>query len=197
MTVGLAVKNDAHGSFTTEMIKLPQPTWIVTFLEGVTKSAGQPLFSELACFTYKVSGVMCSASASENYWSIQGWIHSERRNKLDQKLVEKLIRSHTNLVMRESLDDTQRHLLPWDIEFVIDEVVDEHEVEKRRGRDSEEEGGGGRRGGEEFKCGARTCVRVWVDPGNNPSDSFFKHVSGCGYYECLADDCLSLFETKT
>ena len=132
---------------------------------------------------------------SENYWSIQGWIHSERRNRLDQKLVEKLIRSHTNLVMRESLDDTQRHLLPWDIEFVIDEVVDAHEVEKRRGRDSEEEGGGGRRGGEEFKCGTRTCARVWVDAGNNPSDSFFKHVSRCGYYVCLTDDCLSLFES--
>ena len=71
---------------------LPQATWIKTFLEGVAdKSTGLPLFSELAWFVYKVSGVMCSASACEHYWSIEGWIHSQRRNRLDQKLVEKLV----------------------------------------------------------------------------------------------------------
>jgi len=57
------------------------------------------------------------------------WIHSQRRNRVDQKLVEKLVRAHTNLVLRESLDDTLRHLLPWDIELVIDEPVDEQEEE--------------------------------------------------------------------
>ncbi len=59
---------------------------------------------------------------------VEGWIHSQRRNRLDQKLVEKLVRTHTltNLVMRESLD-TLRHLLPWDIKVVIDDPVDEHE----------------------------------------------------------------------
>ena len=93
------------------------------------KSTGIPTWKELVWFPYKVSGVMCSASACEHYWSIQGWIHSERRNRLDQKLVEKLIRSHTNLVMRESLDDTQRHLLPWYIELIIDDPVDEPEEE--------------------------------------------------------------------
>jgi len=61
-------------------------------LEGVAdKSTGLPLFSEFVWFVYKVSGVMCSASACEHYWSIEGWIHSQRRNRLDQKLVEKLV----------------------------------------------------------------------------------------------------------
>ena len=45
-------------------------------------------------------------------------IHSQRRNKLNQQLVEKLVRDHTNLVLRESLDDALHHLLPWDIELV-------------------------------------------------------------------------------
>ncbi len=58
-------------------------------------------------------GVMCSVSVCDHYWSIEGWIHSQRRNTLDQKLVEKLVRVHTNLVLRESLDDTLRDLLPW------------------------------------------------------------------------------------
>jgi hypothetical protein len=55
------VKDDDHGVFTPEILKLPQATRIATFVEGVTdKSTGLPLFSELAWFTYKVSGVMCS-----------------------------------------------------------------------------------------------------------------------------------------
>jgi hypothetical protein len=58
---------------------------------------------------------MCSASACEHCWSVEGWIHSQRRNRLDQKLVEKLVRAHTNLVLREKL--------------VIDEPVDAQEEE--------------------------------------------------------------------
>jgi hypothetical protein len=68
------------------------------------------------------------ASVCENCWSIAGWIHSKRRNKLHQKLGEKLVRVHTNLVLRESLDDVL-HLLPWDIELIIDESVDDPEEE--------------------------------------------------------------------
>ena len=124
------VKDDAHGAFTPEMMKLPQATWIETFLEGVTdKSTGLPIFKELAWFAYKVSGVMCSASACEHCWSIEGWIHSKRRNKVHQKLVEKPL-SHTHKpCARESLDDVLHHLLPWDIELTIDEPVDEPEEE--------------------------------------------------------------------
>ena len=56
-------------------------------------------------------------------------VGSIRSNRLDQKLVEKLVRAHTNLVLRESLDDGLRDLLPWDIELVIDDPVDEQEEE--------------------------------------------------------------------
>jgi hypothetical protein len=30
------VKDDVHGTFTPEKMKLPQATWIETFVEGVT-----------------------------------------------------------------------------------------------------------------------------------------------------------------
>jgi hypothetical protein len=95
------------------------------------KGTGLPIFKELVWFAYKVSGVMCSASACEHCWSIEGWIHSKRRNTLHQNLVEKLARTHTNLVLGEweSLDDAHHLLLPWDIEIVIDEPVDEPEEE--------------------------------------------------------------------
>ncbi len=124
------VKDDAHCTFTPEMMKLPQETWIETFVESVTdKCTGLSIFKEIVWFTYKVSGVMCSVSACEHCWSIEGWIHSKRRNKLHQKIVEKLVRAHTNLVLRESLDDSLHHLLPWDIELIIDESVVESEEE--------------------------------------------------------------------
>ncbi len=58
----------------------------------------------------------------EHCWSIEGYIHSKRRNKLHQTLVEKLVLTHTNLVLRESLDD----VLP---EIIIDDPVDESEEE--------------------------------------------------------------------
>ena len=53
------------------------------------------------------------------------------RNRINQKLVEKIVRTHTNLVLRESLDDILRHLLPWDIPY--DLVIDDPVVGTRSG----------------------------------------------------------------
>jgi hypothetical protein len=115
------VKEGEHGAFSTKMMQKKQEVWIATFLEGVTDAQGNLIFEALSWFAYKVSGVMCSASACEHCWSIEGWIHSKRRNKLGQKMVERLVRAHTNLVLRETLDMAIEHLLPWDIELVISE----------------------------------------------------------------------------
>ena len=105
-------------------------TWIETFVEGVTdKSTGLSIFKELVWFVYKVSGVMCSTSACEHCWSIEGWIHSKRRNKVHQKLVEKPRSRTQKPCARESLDEVLHHLLPWDIEIIIDDPVDEPEEE--------------------------------------------------------------------
>jgi hypothetical protein len=50
------VKDDAHGTVTREKMKLPQATWIETFVEGVTdKSTGLTIFKELVWFTSLVS----------------------------------------------------------------------------------------------------------------------------------------------
>ena len=123
------MKDEEHGAFTPKMMKLKQEEWIQTFLEGVTDNDNKPLFDALAWFAYKLCGVVCSASACEHSWSIEGWIHSKRRNKLGQPLVEKLVRAHTNIVLREALDMAAEHVLPWDIELVIDEPDPEPESE--------------------------------------------------------------------
>jgi hypothetical protein len=47
--------------------------------------------------TLKVVRLPCTTSASEHSWSIEGCIHSNRRNRLGQKLVKSLVRTHTNL----------------------------------------------------------------------------------------------------
>ena len=52
------MKDDAHGAYTPEMMKLSQATWIETFPEGVTdKSTGLLIFKVFTWFVYKVSGL--------------------------------------------------------------------------------------------------------------------------------------------
>ena len=80
------MKDNAHGAFTPEMMKLPQVTWIETFLEGVTdKSTGLSIFKELAWFAYK-SLVSCAqrlhvstVGLSRDGFTLKGGISSIRR----------------------------------------------------------------------------------------------------------------------
>ena len=71
----------------------------------------------------------CTSNVVSHLFNYNCSIHSQRKPRLDQKLVEKLVYAHTNLVMRESLDDALRHLLSWDIELLIDEPVDTQDEE--------------------------------------------------------------------
>lgn len=48
-------------------------------------------------------------------WSIEGWIHSKKRNRLGQKNVSRLVRVHTNLHLQSLLADWKPNVLPWDI----------------------------------------------------------------------------------
>ena len=63
----------------------------------------------------------CSASACEHSWSIEGWIHSKKRNRLGQKNVERLVRAHTNLILEAVLEDWEANVLPWEVEMVVEE----------------------------------------------------------------------------
>ncbi len=57
----------------------------------------------------------CSTSEYEHILSIKGWIHSNRRNRFGQKLVERLVRTHTNLKLEQRLEMYETDLLPWDV----------------------------------------------------------------------------------
>jgi hypothetical protein len=81
-----------------------------------------------------------SASACEHSWSIEGWIHSNRRNRLGQTLVQRLVRTHTNLKLEQRLKMYETGLVPWDIEMTVEEPVsDDDDAPPHRVSDSESE----------------------------------------------------------
>ncbi len=88
----------------------------------------------------KVVLLPCSVSACEHSSSIKGWIHSNRRNRLGQKLVELLVHTHTNLKLEQRLEMYEVGLLPWDIEMTVKEPVsDDEDGTPHRVSDSESE----------------------------------------------------------
>ncbi len=72
--------------------------------------------------------------------SIEGWIHSNRRNRLGQKLVEHHVHTHTNLKLEQRLEMYEVGLFPWDIEMTVEETVsDDDDGIPHRVSDSESE----------------------------------------------------------
>lgn len=109
------------GDFTDEMafcdsaLNVPAHEWISSWLSEF------PHFSWAAC---RLASIVASASGAEHSYSIEGWIHSKRRNRLGQTVVERLLRAHTNLCLKAGFEDTLRTVLPWGVELVIEEPED-------------------------------------------------------------------------
>ncbi len=74
------------------------------------------------CLADTVIVIVSTPGLSRGGFTLKGGIDSVK------ELVERLLRAHTNLVLRESLDVALHHLLPWDIELVIDDPEPEPEV---------------------------------------------------------------------
>ena len=71
----------------------------------------------------RLTSLSCSASGCEHSRSIEGWIHSRKRNRLDQTNVERLVLMHTNLLLGGRLEAWSAKALPWEIELLIDGPV--------------------------------------------------------------------------
>ena len=69
----------------------------------------------------RVASLSCSASGCEHSWSIEGWVHSKKRNRLGQTLVERLVRAHTNILLGNKLEEWVAPVLPWELEMIIDD----------------------------------------------------------------------------
>ena len=71
----------------------------------------------------------CSASGCEHAGSIEGWIHSKKRNRLGQQNVERLVRAHTNLHLEARLNDWKASALPCEIDMTaVEDEVDESDA---------------------------------------------------------------------
>jgi hypothetical protein len=51
-----------------------------------------------------LSVVVCLEGHS---WSIEDWIHSKRRNRIGQDLVERLVHTYTNLKLEQSESESE------------------------------------------------------------------------------------------
>jgi hypothetical protein len=94
-------------SMMTEMRTLGQENVFSCTMDGACKGA--------------LCSVMTSASACEHMWSIEGWIHNKRRNRLAQPNVEKAVRAHGNLVLRDAMLPSRQEKVAWNSQTNISE----------------------------------------------------------------------------
>ena len=99
-------------AFSAEQQKLQPFEWVRAHLYP---------WADLQWALMRLASLACSASACEHSWSIEGWIHSKKRNRLGQKNVERLVRAHTNLILEAVLEDWEANVLPWEVEMVVEE----------------------------------------------------------------------------
>jgi hypothetical protein len=71
-------------------------------------------------------------------WSIVGWIHNKRRNRLAQPTVEETVRTHDNLVLRKTMMERNKDVVTWDSPTTITEP-DEQGVDDIDEEDSADE----------------------------------------------------------
>ena len=112
-----AISTDDYGlnddeAFSAEQQKLQPFEWVRAHLYP---------WPDLQWALMRLASLACSASACEHSWSIEGWIHSKKRNRLGQKNVERLVRAHTNLILEAVLEDWEANVLPWEVEMVVEE----------------------------------------------------------------------------
>ncbi len=103
------------GGFHTQCMSCDIHVWIKTFFKP---------WPELMWLVLKV---VLLPSAFEHSWSIEDWIHSKRRNRLGQELVERLVITHTNLKLEQCPQLYETGLFPWDIEMTVEESLSDDE----------------------------------------------------------------------
>ncbi len=110
-----ALRVESHGmnqqeAFSEAAKRMPAFEWARVFLYE------WPAIQYAAC---RLPTLACSASGCEHSWSVEGWMHSKKRNRLGQAFVERLVRTHTNLLLEDKLDSWRADVLPWELDMVI------------------------------------------------------------------------------
>jgi hypothetical protein len=118
-TKGFGMNNKS--AFTERACKMAPFEWARTYLYH---------WPAIQWVAIRLSALSCSASGCEHSWSIEGWMHSKKRNRLGQSKVQRLVRTHSNLRLETSLQGWKANVLPWEIDMEIEE--------RDSGEDSEE-----------------------------------------------------------
>ena len=112
-----AISVGSHGlneelAFSSLAKKMPAFEWARAFMYE---------WPAIQWVAQRVASLSCSASGCEHSWSIEGWVHSKKRNRLGQTLVERLVRAHTNILLGNKLEEWVAPVLPWELEMIIDD----------------------------------------------------------------------------
>jgi hypothetical protein len=118
-----AINVESHGmhdkeAFCGKAQKMPPFEWARVFLYE---------WPAIQYVAQQLPSLACSASLCEHSWSIEGWMHSKKRNRLGQTFVERLVRAHTNLLMEGKLEDWRMLVRPWEIDMIIEDPEDGEE----------------------------------------------------------------------
>jgi hypothetical protein len=71
--------------------------------------------------TKTFTGTFLCTRRWRHMWSIEGWIHNKRRNRLAQQNVERAVRAHDNLVLRKAMLLSKQQKVVWDSQTRISE----------------------------------------------------------------------------
>lgn len=115
---------DDEFAFSTEARGLSSWEWYRTWVQAD--------WPHLAWAAKRLLSQPASASSCEHSWSIEGWMHSKKRNRLGQQLVERLVRSHSNMLISAARDWRPADMT-WEEECELEEpdAEDEDSGERR------------------------------------------------------------------
>ena len=116
-------------AFSDAAVKMPPYKWALSFMCE---------WPDLQFAVVRFEALVCSASPCEHSWSVEGWIHSKKRNRLLQGNAFMLLRAHTNLQF-DKVREKPDTVLPWDIEMIIEDAGSEDEDAEDEDEEDEDE----------------------------------------------------------
>jgi len=78
-------------------------------------------YKHLAYCVTRLLAISCSVTGCGNALTNHSWIHSKKRNRYGQNNLDRFVRAHTNLHLQSLQENWQEHVLPWDVELLIED----------------------------------------------------------------------------
>ncbi|KAJ1445739.1 hypothetical protein M885DRAFT_578706 [Pelagophyceae sp. CCMP2097] len=78
-------------------------------------------FQHLSYIAIRVGAARIGSSAAESNWSVRGWLQEQRLNTRSIKLVDSLVRLHSDVINERRLGVVCGGVVQWDVECCIPE----------------------------------------------------------------------------